>query len=310
MLMVSGEKETPPYPSTLALFTEPVCIVCLDERWRTTPRPCCGQPVCCHCMVKIVRLSINDGIAHIKCPYGACAKALTSNDVIDLIGIDRVLRQKYDRFLVDAESDGSKKTCPRCCFITEHKLPRKFRLKEEDVKLRCTSCDLEWCFKCHAPWHEGLTCNTFKKGDRQFQDWTKGKRQAGDANCRQCPTCRVYIQRNEGCDHMTCNRCNSEFCYRCGGLYVDIPGFGDHHTKLSVFGCKYIYRGSAAERKAVRGSYLAAKLACLTGYPFLFAGGVAVLLAAGIVVVPIYVGYRVYRYHKNTSKYKVNRRRH
>ena len=290
--------------------TGPLCIVCLDDWRHCQNRPCCAQPVCHKCMGQIIRLSINDGVAHMECPNPDCAKALTRDEVIQLIGRDIDLKNKYDRFLVDAENDGSKKTCPRCCLITEHKLPRRFRLREEDVKLRCASCDLEWCFKCHAPWHAGLTCKTFKKGDRQFHDWTKGTRVEGDANCRQCPTCRVYIQRNQGCDHMTCSRCASEFCYKCGGLYVDIPGFGDHHTKSSVFGCEYLYDGSAAERKLFRGGYLAAKIASLTGYPFLFAGGAALLLTAGVVVVPIYLGYRVYRYHKNTSRQTANRQRY
>ena len=109
---------------------------------------------------------------------------------------------------------------------------------------------------------------------------------------------------------MTCSRCSSEFCYKCGGVYpwVKIPGVGDHHTKSGIFGCEYLYSGSAAERKAFRGGYLAAKIASLTGYPFLFAGGAALLLTAGVVVVPIYLGYRVYRYHKNTSKYRGRRR--
>ena len=291
-------------------ISRPACIVCLDDSRRCVNRPCCAQPVCRECMLQMTRVSINDGIAHIECPNLDCSKALTKDEVIELIGTDSDLRKKYDRFLVDNGADESKKTCPRCCLITEHRLPKKFRLKEDDVKLRCASCDLEWCFKCHAPWHAELTCKTFKKGDKQFQDWTKGMRLQGDANCRQCPTCRVYIQRNEGCDHMTCSRCESEFCYKCGGVYpwVRIPGVGNHHTPLGIFGCKYLYTSNATKRRAVRGSYLAAKVTTLAGYPFLFAGGVALLLGVGIVAVPIYVGYRVYRYHKNTSKYRVNRR--
>lgn len=29
----------------------------------------------------------------------------------------------------------------------------------------------------------------------------------------------IHIQRTEGCDHMTCTQCNTNFCYRCGERY-------------------------------------------------------------------------------------------
>lgn len=38
------------------------------------------------------------------------------------------------------------------------------------------------------------------------------------AKYKQCPNCRFWVEKNEGCDHMTC-RCKYEFCYVCGGKY-------------------------------------------------------------------------------------------
>ena len=31
-----------------------------------------------------------------------------------------------------------------------------------------------------------------------------------------CPSCHLLIERNKGCDHMTCSRCGCNFCYICG----------------------------------------------------------------------------------------------
>ena len=287
---------------TNAYVTQFTCSVCFTEKDAFCGKSCCSELVCNDCVLKIVRTKVNDGIVHIPCPNPECEKALNDEDIVALIRTDAELKDKYDRFALNFHKGGSKKTCPGCCLITEHKLPRRFRLKEEDVKLRCASCDLEWCFKCHAPWHAGLTCKAFKTGEKQFHDWTKGTRQSGDANCQKCPVCRVYIQRTTGCDHMTCNRCDSEFCYKCGGLYIDILGIGDHHDAMSVLGCVHSYNGSSAKRRAVRGGYLAAKIAALTGYPFLFVGGAVFLLVFGILVVPVYVGYRICIYCVNTRR--------
>ncbi len=35
---------------------------------------------------------------------------------------------------------------------------------------------------------------------------------------KQCPSCKYWVEKNEGCNHMTC-RCGKQFCYVCGGDY-------------------------------------------------------------------------------------------
>jgi len=35
------------------------------------------------------------------------------------------------------------------------------------------------------------------------------------ATTKQCPGCQRPIEKNEGCDHMTCITCRHEFCWRC-----------------------------------------------------------------------------------------------
>ena len=33
---------------------------------------------------------------------------------------------------------------------------------------------------------------------------------------RACAGCGVRVEKSHGCNHMTCGRCGSHFCYRCG----------------------------------------------------------------------------------------------
>ena len=272
------------------------CIVCLDEAVAVTNRPCCSKNVCKDCMTQMVRLSVTEGKVLIKCPNTECDELLADKEIVQFIGQDSDLENKYDRFRLDYVKEGNKKTCPRCCLITEHKLPRKFRLKESDVKLKCTSCDLEWCFKCHAPWHEGMTCKAFKTGEEQFHKYTKERQEDHlTPNCQKCPLCRIYIERSSGCPHMTCGRCGTDFCYFCGEVFVPLLSDIFHQSKYSFIGCKYRYEGSAVERVAVRGTYAAAFFAFLTGYPVLFAGCVALLAVAGLLGLPFYVVYKLYK---------------
>ena len=86
------------------------------------------------------------------------------------------------------------------------------------TKVQCIECQLIWCFQCHAPWHDGITCNEFRKGDRMLKYWAK-EVHFGQQNAQLCPKCKIYIQRTKGCDHMVCTYCQTEFCYKCGGKF-------------------------------------------------------------------------------------------
>ena len=35
---------------------------------------------------------------------------------------------------------------------------------------------------------------------------------------KQCSGCKIWVEKNEGCMHMTCT-CGYEFCYNCGKKY-------------------------------------------------------------------------------------------
>ena len=286
------------------------CIVCYDEGQAFTKRSCCQQIICQTCLAKTIQTRLNDGLIEFPCPNPECSDPIGRTEVFSHLNQEDKVR--FERLRVNAESDNSRKTCPHCSHITEHHLPvrRVRRLREEEVKIQCENCRIEWCFKCHAPWHQDMTCKEFTRGNRQFQKWTED-RPNGVANCQKCPTCRVFIQRSTGCDHMTCNRCKTHFCYKCGGRFIDIPGLGDHYKRTSLFGCKYNYLpDKPTKRKALRGGYFGAKMAMLTGYPVLFVAGVAVVVVVGAVALPIYGGYRLYKFKKNTNRIRRRCRMH
>ena len=36
-----------------------------------------------------------------------------------------------------------------------------------------------------------------------------------EGKMQRCPTCRTLIEKEEGCDHMKCTQCSTDFCYLC-----------------------------------------------------------------------------------------------
>lgn len=102
----------------------------------------------------------------------------------------------------------------------------------EDPRTECydrtTSCDLrmvpivtcpdshEFCFDClyenHLPCPCWLVEAWVKKcaDDSETANWI-------EANTQSCPKCLSQIEKNGGCNHMTCRKCRYEFCWICLG---------------------------------------------------------------------------------------------
>jgi len=288
------------------------CEVCFEP----TPvqLPCCSAYVCEECTYNIVVVNVNDGVTSIPCPSPECDQLLMRDDILKLLNSrnDLGIKDKYERFRLAKSSNDKEKVCPRCSWLTTigtNKKPRRW--KEADIHITCEKCSLEWCFKCHAPWHTDISCKQFKHGNKDFRKWIAGKDLKGNANGHHCPSCKIPIQRTTGCNHMTCSDCRCEFCYRCGCRYMNIPGIlGDHYSKLGFAGCKHNYEpNNNVKRVSVRGGYLFSKVASVMGNPGLMIAGGAVLLVAGVVVVPVFVSYKVYKHHSARKAVRQRRER-
>lgn len=83
--------------------------------------------------------------------------------------------------------------------------------------VKCT-CNQQTCVRCENSNHLPATCENMKDWDSKEQadaanaNWIL-------ANTKQCPNpkCRKAIEKNQGCNHMTCSQCRNEFCWICLG---------------------------------------------------------------------------------------------
>lgn len=58
------------------------------------------------------------------------------------------------------------------------------------LQIQCSNCQFVWCFKCHAPWHNGLKCRDYRKGDKLLRSWASVI-EHGQRNAQKCPQCKV-----------------------------------------------------------------------------------------------------------------------
>ncbi len=86
-----------------------------------------------------------------------------------------------------------------------------------DKEITCPNFH-SFCFNCLQEIHAPCDCHLVK-------DWiSKNKEESLNvkyivAHCKQCPKCRKPIEKNQGCNHMTCRSniggCGYEFCWIC-----------------------------------------------------------------------------------------------
>lgn len=141
-------------------------------------------------------------------------------------------------------------TCPRkrC----ETLIPRG---EVDDLLVRCPRCKYSFCYRCSKVWHGSFViCDRVadRLDDNIVRKWlendensreryillnTYGKCRINqllknyeaemslkellddpDAGLHRCPGCDMLIEKSEGCNKMTCPKCDTKYCYRCKGI--------------------------------------------------------------------------------------------
>jgi len=82
-------------------------------------------------------------------------------------------------------------------------------------KVSCMQCSWSFCPHCNDSPHVGMTCEEMRR-QRHAERWGETKDYM-ENETKQCPFCLAWIEKNGGCNHMTCHHCRGEFCWLCFG---------------------------------------------------------------------------------------------
>eukprot|EP01113_Clastostelium_recurvatum_P019021 TRINITY_DN2242_c0_g1_i4.p1 TRINITY_DN2242_c0_g1~~TRINITY_DN2242_c0_g1_i4.p1 ORF type:complete len:611 (+),score=200.91 TRINITY_DN2242_c0_g1_i4:90-1922(+) len=204
---------------------EPVlCKICYDDAVYPNVFKFnkCGHEYCRECLNGYLVNLINEGaVLDMTCPSPGCKTEVTPYDVQRLVKPS--VFGKFERFTVLAslKADPNTRWCPRPGCETAMKG------SAEKPHMTCKTCHYEFCFSCKEEWHEGAKCGKEAEAMRakrqevqqvlqdQFEDWKKKQ----SFYVRPCPLCQAPIEKNEGCNHMTCVSCKGQFCWLCLAPY-------------------------------------------------------------------------------------------
>ena len=207
------------------LFT---CQICFDDGLlvddeRNFGCVHCGMRFCNHCMEGHINARISErDVFPIQCLSYDCPGQIPHNTA--KIFIEDEAKQKLERWR-RLEEDPSVRECPSCCALVSGGSS-----KSPDLICPNPACAVtDFCY-FHGAAHIGRSCKKSMKppGVPIMERLRVRLWQA--RHTRKCPKCHARIQKNGGCNHMTC-RCGHEICWVCGGDYV-INGRRGHSQKL------------------------------------------------------------------------------
>lgn len=178
--------------------------------------PTCLHSFCKQCLSTYLEIKILEAqVLTITCP--GCQVELSQHFIEEYISDH--LTPNYHKFLEikQLEKDIFVKWCP------EPDCRGYDTATAENYNLTCNACGHKYCYNCSKPWHKNR-CKV--KKDLSFELWAMAN------NVKICPKCKNHVQKNGGCPHMYCPRCQHRWCWICGGDYSSPK----HNTFTCYFG--------------------------------------------------------------------------
>lgn len=137
--------------------------------------------------------------------------------------------------------------CPECNtfdWLTKIKSRSKKNVEFDNELMRSNSCLItcicknEYCAKCNKYHSAGTKC-IFKNYWDDYDEEAKSnyKELIKDHKGQICPNCKHFWDKDEECDKVKCNICNTKFCFTCG---EDITDLGNNYLSHLISGPKII----------------------------------------------------------------------
>ncbi|KAI7881809.1 hypothetical protein K492DRAFT_176902 [Lichtheimia hyalospora FSU 10163] len=217
-------------------------ICCDDDPDMETVCVACGHRFCKTCYVHYLRQKIRDEgeSRRIECPQDKCTVIVDEKTVERLM--DPSTNEKYrtllNRTFVDDNDYLRWCPAPDCEYAIECHIPST-SLTSIVPTVQC-NCSFKFCFGCGLADHQPTICAIVKKWLKKCEDDSETANWIS-AHTKECPKCQSTIEKNGGCNHMTCRKCRHEFCWVCMGPW------SEHGT--SWYNCNRFDEKSSAEAR-------------------------------------------------------------
>lgn len=174
----------------------------------------CGHIFCKECFSSAINLALKEkNLVKIRCPHYRCFNnQLPSADIQNFLTQEQKANlnelQTQDWFAKQSHTKHCQTPDCNFVFINESKC---------QSNITCEQCHKTYCAQCLINHPEYMSCQAAKEkystaDDKANQSWK-------NQHSKQCPNCHTNIEKNSGCDHITCTKCRHEFCWKCMEKY-------------------------------------------------------------------------------------------
>ncbi len=169
----------------------------------------CKAGLCDDCFCDMLRFglrgnSLSSSARGVACPFAGCCAIESWETVSRFTGCDegrvaKLALQNYLKHCVGFQWCGN----TGCGYGA---------IVEPGCLLECAVC-AQRCSWCKEPAHSRCPVKASHERDVLFNRIAIVFKRG----IRSCPSCREMIEKNQGCQHMTCRHCQHQFCWHCKG---------------------------------------------------------------------------------------------
>ena len=201
-----------------------MCSICMENHPDGdgfTLKDCIAQHRFC---VESMKMNLTSRIAtgsvlSLRCPcYGRnnCSALFKEEEVDQLV--DKASFVQYSR-LLELKTNPSARECPSCLKFTSSG-------SEEKPEIVCSGCGTKFCYM-HNDAHPHSTCQEYTKSTEKVDMRSLA---TVKTISQTCPKCKAPTQKISGCNHMTCQYCEADWCWLCG---KEFNSNEDHYGGMS-----------------------------------------------------------------------------
>lgn len=208
----------------------------------------CHHKVCLDCYRTYTKVKILDeGVSEsLACPIPKCNVKLNRPAIKSLFAdSEPTVMMKYAQYMLREYIRVMDKftfcPAPDCDFVVECPAFKRVDPTQQVLRVKC-KCGNAFCFNCNNTDHRPAPCTITSawlqrcRDDSETANWIR-------ANTQECPKCHSTIEKNGGCNHMSCKQCRYEFCWVClgcwsshGNQFYNCSRFNDDDSKEARVG--------------------------------------------------------------------------
>lgn len=195
----------------------------------------CNHNFCCECWMEYVNSKLDDvfNILTTSCPQYGCNLIIPENVIFALVSsyADEeklaIMNKAVLKNFTDRNKDMRWCPYPNCGVCVRS-------ICHYGKEIEC-ECGNTFCFSCGKEGHRPCQCEMVNAWEVKNSSESENVKWLV-ANTKQCPQCKKFIEKNQGCNHMTCRKevggCGFEFCWICLGEWKP---HGSEYFKCNSF---------------------------------------------------------------------------